>query len=178
MFEVVGKVADIEAIATGRGIRRLKHLRKRYGGRRWRKLKGKATVRLNNGALRRAEIHWYEAHGVGKKGLKIKRFSGLTIMALPQSSGSFALCVEDGGSEDLEPRKIYQVLADREAAREGYIRIVDESGEDYIYPSELFVAIRLPAAVLRRLSGTARARQRSARPRSAKSRVRRAREGQ
>jgi hypothetical protein len=74
MFEVVGEVRDIQIIATGTGIKRLKHLRKRYGGRRWRKLKGNATVRLNNGALRRAEIHWYEAHGVGKKGLKIKRF--------------------------------------------------------------------------------------------------------
>lgn len=74
MFEVVGEVTDIQVIASGRGINRLKHLRKRHGGRRWRKLKGNATVRLNNGALRRAEIHWYEAHGVGKRGLKIKRF--------------------------------------------------------------------------------------------------------
>jgi hypothetical protein len=74
MFEVVAEVTDVEVIATGHGLKRLKHLRKRYGGRRWRKLKGNATVRLNNGALRRAEIHWYEAHGVGKKGLKIKRF--------------------------------------------------------------------------------------------------------
>ena len=74
MFEVVGEITDIEIIASGRGINRLKHLRKRHGGRRWRKLKGNATVRLNNGALRRAEIHWYEAHGVGKHGLKIKRF--------------------------------------------------------------------------------------------------------
>jgi len=48
--------------------------RKRHGGKRWRKLKGDATVRLANGSLRRAEIHWYEAHGVGKRGLKIKRF--------------------------------------------------------------------------------------------------------
>jgi hypothetical protein len=74
MFEVVGEVSDIEVIATGRGIKRLKHLRKRHGGNRWRKLKGNATVRLLSGALRRAEIHWYEAHGVGKHGLKIKRF--------------------------------------------------------------------------------------------------------
>lgn len=74
MFEVVGEITDIEVIASGRGINRLKHLRKRHGGRRWRKLKGNATVRLNNGVLRRAEIHWYEAHGVGKHGLKIKRF--------------------------------------------------------------------------------------------------------
>jgi hypothetical protein len=58
-------------IATGLGIRRLKRLSKRHGGRRWRKLKGDATVRLANGSLRRAEIHWY---GVGKRGLKIKRF--------------------------------------------------------------------------------------------------------
>jgi hypothetical protein len=49
-------------------------LGKRHGGKRWRKLKGDATVRLASGSLRRAEIHWYEAHGAGKRGLKIKRF--------------------------------------------------------------------------------------------------------
>ena len=74
MFEIVGDIAKIQVIATGRGIRRLQTLRKRHGGRRWRKLKGDATVRLANGSLRRAEIHRYEAHGVGKRGLKIKRF--------------------------------------------------------------------------------------------------------
>lgn len=74
MFEIVGDVTDIQIIATGHGIKRQKHLRKKYGGKRWRKLKGNATVRLKSGWLRRAEIHWYEAHGVVKKGLKIKRF--------------------------------------------------------------------------------------------------------
>ena len=74
MFEIVGDIAKIQVIATGRGIRRLQTLRKRHSGRRWRKLKGDATVRLANGSLRRAEIHRYEAHGVGKRGLKIKRF--------------------------------------------------------------------------------------------------------
>ena len=73
-FDVVGEITNIQIIATGRGIKRLKHLRKRYGGRRWRKLRGDATVRLINGSLRKAESHWYEAHGVGKRGLKIKRF--------------------------------------------------------------------------------------------------------
>ena len=53
--------------------------------------------------------------------------------------------------EDLEARKLYQVLPDREAARDGYTRVIDESGEDYIYPSDLFVPLRLPAAVVRRL---------------------------
>ena len=53
--------------------------------------------------------------------------------------------------EDLEVRKVYQVLPDREASREGYVRVIDESGEDYIYPSDLFVPVKLPAAVVRRL---------------------------
>ena len=73
-FEIVGDIADSETIATGAGIRRLKYLRRRYGGRRWHKMKGIATVRLANGSTRRAEVHWYEAHGVGRKGLKIKLF--------------------------------------------------------------------------------------------------------
>ncbi len=73
-IQIVGEITDIETIATGRGIKRLKHLRKRYGGRRWRKLKGVATVRVTKGSTRRAEVHWYEAHGVGRKGMKIKRF--------------------------------------------------------------------------------------------------------
>ena len=74
MFEIIGEITNIQVIATGRGIRRLKSLRKRHGGKRWRKLKGDATVRLVNESIRRAEIHWYEAHGVGKRGLKMKRF--------------------------------------------------------------------------------------------------------
>ena len=71
-------------------------------------------------------------------------------MRVQPSSGSFALCVDDGGMEDLETRKVYQLLPDREAAREGYVRVVDESGEDYMYPSDLFVPVKLPAAVVRR----------------------------
>jgi hypothetical protein len=84
-------------------------------------------------------------------------------MRVQQASSSFALCVEDGGMEDLETRKLYQVLPDREAAREGYIRVVDESGEDYVYPSDLFVPVRLPAAVVRRLREPARSRSAAAR---------------
>jgi len=73
-FEIVGEISDIETIATGRSIRRLKILRRRYGGQRWRKQKGIAMVRLPSGSIRRAEMHWYEGHGVGRKGWKIKRF--------------------------------------------------------------------------------------------------------
>jgi hypothetical protein len=73
MFEIVGDITNTQVIATDRGIRRLKALPQRHGGKRWRKLKGDATVRLASGSLRRAEIHWYEAHGVGKRGVKTKR---------------------------------------------------------------------------------------------------------
>lgn len=72
--EIVAEIAEIEVIAVGRGIRTQKTLLKRYGGRRWRKLKGITSVRLANGSIRKAEVHWYEAHGIGRKGMKIKRF--------------------------------------------------------------------------------------------------------
>ncbi len=73
-FEIVGEVTGVETIASGRGIKTVARLRKRYGGRRWRKLKGVATVHRASGRVRQAEVHWYEAHGVGRKGWKIKRF--------------------------------------------------------------------------------------------------------
>lgn len=56
----------------------------------------------------------------------------------------FALCVENKDCEDLERRKIYQVLPDEEAAKEGYLRVIDESGEDYLYPQSYFVLVHLP----------------------------------
>ena len=73
-FDVVGPIRDVKVIASGPGIRGLSYLRKAYGRGRWRKLKGVAGVRLPNGAVRRVELHWYEAHGIGRKDLKIKRY--------------------------------------------------------------------------------------------------------
>ena len=73
-FEIVGPLAEIEVIAEGTSVRVRRPLQKRYGGGRWRKLKGVGTVRLTSGAERRAEIHWYEAHGIGRVSHKIKRF--------------------------------------------------------------------------------------------------------
>ena len=73
-FEVLGKITAVETIAVGGGIRELPRLRKTYGGDRWRKRKGVANIRLADSSLVDAELHWYEAHGVGRKELKIKRF--------------------------------------------------------------------------------------------------------
>jgi hypothetical protein len=71
-FEIIGEIRDIEHIATGRAIRDLPRLQDHYGKGRWRKLKGFATVRLGDGTVHTAELHWYEAHGIGKKELKLK----------------------------------------------------------------------------------------------------------
>ena len=64
----------IETIAAGSSIRDIIRLRKQYGTGRWRKLKGVATIRLRNGRVRKAELHWYEGHGIGKKEIKRKRY--------------------------------------------------------------------------------------------------------
>jgi hypothetical protein len=73
-FEIVGAIENIETIAVGGRIRDIMRIRRQFGPGRWRKLKGVASVRLKDGRLRRAEVHWYEAHGIGKRKMKIKRF--------------------------------------------------------------------------------------------------------
>ena len=74
IIDIVGPITDIETIAAGPAVRQISRLRRQYGRGRWRKLKGVATVGIASGALRRAEIHWYEAHGIGRVRHKIKRF--------------------------------------------------------------------------------------------------------
>jgi len=72
-FEIIGEITNIETIAVGSSIREVARLRKVYGAGRWRKLKGTATIRLADGMIYEAEVHWYEAHGIGKKEIRIKR---------------------------------------------------------------------------------------------------------
>jgi hypothetical protein len=71
-FEIVSEITDVEIIAAGMGVRDRVRLRKLYGRGRWRKLKGVARVRLLSGRIRLAEVHWYEAHGIGKREFKLK----------------------------------------------------------------------------------------------------------
>ena len=73
-FQIIGEIREVETIAIGSAIRDLDRLREAYGPGRWRKLKGIATVRLANGRLRVAELHWYEAHGIGRKEIKRKQY--------------------------------------------------------------------------------------------------------
>jgi hypothetical protein len=74
-FEIIGDIEEIQIIATGGRIRDIMRLRKQFGPGRWRKVKGVATVRLESGSIRKAELHWYEAHGFGRIKMKIKRFT-------------------------------------------------------------------------------------------------------
>lgn len=73
-FEIISAITQIETIAVGRRIRELKRLQEAYGPGRWRKCKGFARIRLSGGRVRLAELHWYEAHGVGRKEIKRKRY--------------------------------------------------------------------------------------------------------
>lgn len=73
-FEILGEIASVETIATGTGIRERARLRRIYGRGRWRKRKGVAELKLRDGAIRKAELHWYEATGIGKFEYKIKRY--------------------------------------------------------------------------------------------------------
>jgi hypothetical protein len=75
-LELVGELRDIEPIAVGSAIREVARLRRMYGKGRWRKLKGFGRVRLSDGSIYEAELHWYEAQGIGKRELKIKRLLG------------------------------------------------------------------------------------------------------
>jgi len=77
-LEIVGDITRIEVIAAGGSIREIARLRRLYGRGRWRKLKGIALVRLPDDTLASVEVHWYEAHGIGKKELKMKRIIGDT----------------------------------------------------------------------------------------------------
>lgn len=73
-FGIVGPLRNVETIATGSGIREVARLRRAYGAGRWRKRKGQATIELANGTIREAELHWYEATGIGRREFKIKRY--------------------------------------------------------------------------------------------------------
>ena len=75
-FEVVGEIRQVQVIAAGLGVRERRRLWKAYGRGRWRKVKGVARVKLASGVRIMAELHWYEAHGIGKKEFKIKRLIG------------------------------------------------------------------------------------------------------
>lgn len=73
-FKIISEITDFETIAKGRGVHARHTLNNLYGYGKWRKMKGKAFIELSNGDIRYAELHWYEAHGIGRRRMKRKRF--------------------------------------------------------------------------------------------------------
>jgi hypothetical protein len=140
-FEILGEISNVETFAAGSGIREIARLRRMYGRGRWRKRKGIANVRLMDGSVRVAELHWYEASAIGRKEFEIRRMS-------KKQAKHLVVCVEnDGYAASLEKRKIYVAIPDADGEKHGLLRIIDESGEDYLYPKAFFRAIALPQAV-------------------------------
>jgi hypothetical protein len=137
-FEIVGELEDVMTIASGTGVRIRAQLRKAHGVGHWRKMKGTASVRLANGQLRRVELHWNEAHGIGRRDFKIQALPR-RVMPRPsrKSSKPFAVCVDNRGNEaSLILGKVYRVRPDARAARDDLPRVVDESGEDYLFDAD------------------------------------------
>jgi hypothetical protein len=94
-FEILGDITRIDVIASGNAIRDIARIRKQYGIGRWRKLKGIANVRLSDGQVLRAEIQWYEAHCIGRRKFKIKRFlDEQSPMEKSKTKSQFVVCIQ------------------------------------------------------------------------------------
>ncbi len=147
-FDIIGDIKEIVTIAKGAGIREIDRLRKTYGPGNWRKMKGIVRIRLSSGRIRLAELHWYEAHGIGKKEMKRKKYLDWDMKKAKEYTPNFVVCINnDNYPASLELYKIYRVIPDENAGAEGDIRIIDESGEDYLYPASYFASIRVPQVV-------------------------------
>src|SRR5438477_8718391 len=139
-FKILGELSGVETIAVGRAIRELRSLRKCYGGRRWRKLKA-AKIELPSATICLAEPHCYEAHDCAE-GTQDQTHLG---RIMKRGERNFVVCVSNRGyPASLEVRKLYQSIQDQNASRIHQLRVIDESGEDYLYPEEYFVPVQLP----------------------------------
>ncbi len=119
----------IEFIASGHSIREISRLKKTYGKGNWKKLKGLARVRLSNGEIKIAELHCYEAHGIGKKNLNVNVTWNSAMNTKNCFTTKFVVCIKNENYPvSLELYKIYRKIPDADAIELGDIRIIDESG--------------------------------------------------
>lgn len=148
--KIVGRIDEIETISKGTvtiyGEGRLKK-------RKWTAKKGLARLRFDDGRESIGELHWHELNGVRKRVPKIKRFMGVMAGGRRRLRARFLICISSReflGS--LEWSKVYREIPDATARKRGCVRVIDDSGDDYLYSEGRFVAIRLPAAARRALS--------------------------
>jgi hypothetical protein len=154
-FEILGEISDVETFATGSRIREIARLRRLYGRGRWRKRKGTARVRLPDGS-----IQWLRYTGTRRPGSDARnsRSSGCfekTQMAKTATKQLIVCISNDGYPASLEKRKIYIALADPASEKKGRLRVIDESGEDYLYPKAFFRSIVLPLSIKKALLAVA-----------------------
>jgi hypothetical protein len=146
-FQILGEISAVETIATGSGIREIARLRKLYGRGRWRKRKGIAEIRLANGNVVTAEITGMKPDTSARRNSR-SNASCEDVMA--KTAKRLVICLENSGYEaSLERRKIYIALPDARAEKVGQIRIIDESGEDYLYDKNAFLEVSLPQSARR-----------------------------
>jgi hypothetical protein len=158
-FEVISPITEIETSAVRRSVRALKFLQATYGRGRWRKLKGVATVRFEDGTIRRAEVHWARSPRHRQTSNEDQAPAELIIMARQKTEPTLAICIDNSDYElSLERRKVYAVLPDAEAAKHHYVRVIDETGEDYLFPASRFVLLNLPREVQAAVLADAQAR--------------------
>jgi hypothetical protein len=109
-----------------------------------------SDVEFFDGTMCHAEIHWYEAHGIGRKSTRSSASLNDMKTSDMKREAQYVICVGNKGyPASLELRKIYQIIPDKAATRLHQIRVTDESGEDYLYPEDFFVPVQLPQAVER-----------------------------
>jgi len=145
-FELLGRLAAIETVAAGRGIRDLARLRRLYGKGYWRKMKAPPESGCGT-----AGFDGRKSIGM-KRTASVKKNSSASATSTRRKTAAtqrrVAVCIRNDGYEaSLERNKSYAVLADDSAERDGDLRVVDESGEDYLFAADRFVSIDVPAAV-------------------------------
>jgi hypothetical protein len=141
VFEIISPIENIEIIAVGSGIRDVERLRKIHESGRWRKLKGRAIVRLEEGFECEAEYNGTKRMASTKGKLKSRNY----LNKFMNTKTKFVVCIENKNyPASLEFGKIYRAIEDEKAARHKMIRVIDESREDYLYAENSFVPIELP----------------------------------
>lgn len=165
-FDIIGEITGVVTIAAGKSLRDRRRLARRYGRGMWRKMTGKRLCGCQMGRFAKLKFTGTKLMASERKNSNSKgRSSGKGInsaLSRPKRSspapsedaaqGHFAICVRNDDYEaSLELRKLYPVLEDDFGSQHGMIRVIDESGEDYLFPSEYFVRVSLPQAVEKKL---------------------------
>jgi hypothetical protein len=145
-FKIVGPITHVESIAAGTALCGRRRLWKVYGKGRWRKLKGAAAVEFHDGTI----CHAGKPIGTKPMASERRNIRSSAFWTDVKREAHFVICIGNRGyAASLELRKVYQVLPDEVGMKHRQIRVIDESGEDYLYPEEYFVPVRLPQAVER-----------------------------